>query len=133
DCPQPGKYCCVLLAVIHRYVPGLDVNEDMIDMRRRPVVRSTRQLDTLIRCLIEKLPTRRLTHISSFNWTHGNELHCNDFMRQYIGGGKAFEIEFDGAVYPDGINARTFQAVVVHGRPGAGRHIEIAPAKIDVD
>jgi hypothetical protein len=134
ECSTPGKNCCVLLAVIHRFVPGLPVTEETIDLRHRPVVRSTHQLDRLIRCLIEKLPTRRLTQICAFNWTHATELHCHDFLRQYIGHEKpGFEIEFSNHVNPEGITPRTFQAIVVPIGPEGGHHIEIVPARIHVD
>lgn len=133
-CPQPGQNCCLLLAVIHRFVAGLPVTEEMIDMRSRRVLRATQELDHLLRCLIEKLPTRKLTHIRNFNWIHGNEMHYHDFLRQYVGEGKpGFEIEFNAPVHQEGINPRTFQATIVHTRPGPGRHVELAPARVDLE
>jgi hypothetical protein len=137
ECRKPDPARCILLAVIHRYEAGLAVTEEQIDNRaRRPVLRSTQTLYELIGCLIRKLPSRKLTHICSINWVHGEEYHCHDFMRRYIakpGEHAGFEIEFDGAVFPEGIHSRSFQAMVVWRPPDPTdvRRIEIAPARIE--
>jgi hypothetical protein len=137
ECRKPDPSKCILLAVIHRYEAGLAVTEEQIDNHaRRPVLRSTQELDQLVGCLIRKFPSRRLTHICSINWMHGEEYHCHDFMRRYIarpGEHAGFEIEFDGQVFPEGISSRSFQAMVVWRPPDPSdvRRMEIAPARIE--
>jgi hypothetical protein len=126
---------CLPLAVIRDYKPGKVVTDNMIDnWTVRPFLPSVHRLDQLVRCLLEKIPQRTLTHISDINWTHGSELRCHEFMNRYIGRERGFDLKFDRPVKPEGISRRTFQAMVVlHGaRPEQGQRMEIAPAQVEI-
>jgi hypothetical protein len=132
-CPEPGHFDCIPLAVIRNYTPGQEVTEDMIDnWEYRPLLPSTRLLDQLIRCILDKLPTKVLTRIQDISWTHDREYHCHDFMRLFVGDDgyrKAFEITFERPVRTEGLSPRSFQAVVVrHSDKGnEGGYLEVAP------
>ena len=136
---KPVPYDCIPLAVIRHYHPGCEVTPEMIDnWSHRPFLPSVHLLDRIAHCLIRKLPRHKLTRISNINWTHGSDLHCHEFLQRFIGQehghDQGFEIRFDGPVRPEGINRRTFQAMVVHHstRPDHGWRMEIAPAKVEV-
>jgi hypothetical protein len=132
---EPVRCDCIPLAVIRRYEPGCVVTAEMIDnWRHRPLLPSVHRLDQIVRCLLEKMPRCKLTHISDINWTHGSDLRCHDFLHRFIGHDRGFDIRFDGDVRPEGINRRTFQAMVVHhpGRPDQAQRTEIAPAHVEV-
>jgi hypothetical protein len=123
------------LAVIRNYTPGMTVTDTMIDnWTVRPFLPSVHRLDQVVRCLLDKMPRCKLTHICDINWTHGSELRCHDFLHRFIGHDKGFEISFDQPVKHEGINRRTFQAMVVHhpARPDQGQRTEIAPAHVDI-
>jgi hypothetical protein len=124
---------CIPLAVINHFRPGHPVTEEMIDnWTHRLFLPSVHRLDQVVRCILEKLPHRRLTHISEINWTHGEEVHCPDFMHRFVGEHRGFEIRFDGDIRREGVTRTTFQAEVVHH---AGhehpRRVEIAPADVE--
>ena len=126
---------CIPLAVVRRYAPGKVVTDHMIDnWKHRPVLPSVHRLDQIVRCMLEKMPRCKLTHICDLNWTHGSDLRCQDFLHRFIGHEKGFEIKFDGPVRHEGINRRTFQAMVVHhtGRPDQAQRVEIAPSHVDI-
>jgi hypothetical protein len=132
---EPGHCHCIPLAVIGHYTPGERVTERMIDnWRHRPFLPSVHRLDKVVRCILEKLPHGRLTHISQFNWAHGGDLYCHDFLRTYIGHDRGFDITFDAPVRHEGLTPRTYQALIVHlpGDPDQPRRMEIAPAHVEV-
>jgi hypothetical protein len=134
-CPKPFDVQCIPLSVIENYTPGEKITEKMIDnWAYRVLLPSTSLLDQLIRCILDKLPTRVLTHICDIGWTHRGQYSCHDFMRQFIGDPKypkGFEVVFDGPLVPDGLSRRTFQAIVVrYPEKGAGARPEVAPASV---
>jgi hypothetical protein len=92
-------------------------------------------LHLLIDSILKRMPTARLTRIAEIGWTHRKEYSYHDFLRLYVGepgSSPGFEITFDGPVRPDGISARTFQAIAVHypeKLDGAGQP-EVVPAKV---
>ena len=132
ECMKPRCPTCVPLAVIRDYSPGMEITEDMIDNREyRVLLPSTTLLDQLLRCILEKLPARKLTSITEFNWTHGKEYHSHDFMKLF-GGEEGFEVTFGEPVREDGLSRRSFQAVVVKypEKAGKGGSIEVVPSKV---
>lgn len=132
---EPIPCDCLPLAVIRHYTPGQVVTDQMIDnWTHRPLLPNVHLLDNIVHCLLEKMPRCRLTRICDINWTHGSNLRCHDFLSRFIGHEKGFEIKFDRPVKPEGINRRTFQAMVVHhpGRPDQPQRMEIAPAQVDI-
>ena len=135
-CSKAGQVCCMPIAVIRGWVPGEIVKHGMIDNSIRPMLPSTHALDLMIRCILERLPKPPcLTRIIHLNWTHAEEYHCHDFIRFFVGTNdapQALEIQFEGKVRPEGINARTFQAMVVHRphEPAEPRRVEIAPGRV---
>lgn len=125
---------CIPLAVITCFTPGQLVNDKMIDnWSPRPLLPSLRKVDQVVRCILEKLPCHKLTHISDFNWTHGADIRSNEFMHRFVGPDRGFDIRFDGNVRKDGINRRSFQVLVVHypTAPGQPQRMEIAPSQIE--
>jgi hypothetical protein len=131
---EPFRCDCIPLAVVRGLVTGDVVLESMIDnWTHRPLLPSVHRLDRVVRCILEKLPRQRLTHISDINWTHGEDLRCHEFNRRFVEHGRGFEIEFDYPVRKEGLTPRTFQAMVVHhaGRPDEPQRVEIAPAHLD--
>ncbi len=136
QCAKGGHIACIPIAVVRGWVAGEVVIPSMIDNSIRPVLPSTHAMDLMIRCILERLPKPpQLTRIIHLNWTHGEEYHCHDFIRFFVGSHEAargLEIEFEGKVRPEGLNARSFQAMVVW-RPAESsepRRMEIAPARV---
>jgi hypothetical protein len=136
-CPPIGRVCCIPLAVIRDYVYGEPLTEAMIDNSIRPVMPSVARLEDLIRCVMEDLPRAkpRLTHISRFHWDHDREYESREFLLEFVGNRESprgFEIEFDGRVNANGLNNRTFQAMIVREPPEGHepRRIEMAPAHV---
>lgn len=135
-CPAPGAPQCIPLAVIYNYIPGEAATESMIDnWIHRPLLPSTRLLDRLIRCILEKLPTKTLTPITDINWTHNAEYHCHEFMRLFVGdtaSPKYFELTFGAPVRTEQLSTLTFQAIVLRHQKGHsdGGVMEVAPAKV---
>ena len=135
-CPDPASASCLPLAVIHGFVPGESVTAEMIDnWEVRPLLPSTTLLDLLIRCILEKLPTKRWTQIVDFGWTHNWKYDCDDFIRYFIGDAtnpRGFEVTFSSplSAHEHGLTFRTFQAKVVRysEKAGGAGHFEIAPA-----
>lgn len=135
-CPTPRANACLLLAEIRDYRPGQPVLLQQIDnLTHRQQLPSVALLDRVLQCLLDKLPTRRLTHIEAISWTHRQKYHCHDFLRYYVSNEKtpqSFDITFEGPVRSEGITPRTFQAIAVRYEErnfGAGLP-EIVPAKV---
>ena len=127
---------CIPLAVIRGFALGQDLNAEWIDNDSyRRLLPSTATLHLLIRSILKRMPTTTLTRIAKIGWTHRKEYSYHDFLRLYIGeqgSSPGFEITFDGPVRPEGISARTFQAIAVHypeKLDGAGQP-EVAPTKV---
>jgi hypothetical protein len=133
---KPVACDCVPLAVIRGFIPGMKVEERMIDnWTHRLLLPSVHRLDRVIRCLVEKIPPpRHLTHICDLNWTPGTSLRSREFFNRFVAHDKGFEIRFVDRVRKEGINRRTFQAMVVHhsGSPEQPERMEIAPAHVDI-
>jgi hypothetical protein len=135
-CPAPTTLDCIPLAVIANYTPGQRLTEAMIDnWEWRPLLPSTRLLDQLIRCILDKLPAKVLTRITDLGWTHGAEYHCHDFMRLFVGDAyapKAFEVTFEKPVRAEGLSPLSFQAVVVRhtDKASEGGYLEVVPATV---
>jgi hypothetical protein len=126
---------CIPLAVIKHFRRGQKVEHHMIDnLTHRPLLPSVHRLDKVVRCILEKLPRCKVTRISEFNWAHGSDMHCHEFMHRFIGHDKGFEIKFDGPVRSEGIHRRSSQALVVHHpeSPDQPRRMEIAPADVEI-
>jgi hypothetical protein len=138
-CKEPGRFCCVPLAVIMDVVPGQKVTEEQIrthGYRRR--IASTETLDRVVRCILEKLPAETLTRIDDTNWEHDQRYLCREFMSEFVGNPgqrRGFRISFTGKVDARAIESRTFQALVVYRSddPGRPRRMEIAPAEVHKD
>ena len=138
-CREPGRYCCVPLAVIMDVVPGQQVTEEQIrthGYRRR--IASTETLDRVVRCILEKLPAEKLTRIDDTNWEHDQRYLCREFMSEFVGNPgqrRGFRISFTGKVDARAIESRSFQALVVYRSddPAQPRRMEIAPAEIHKD
>ena len=134
-CRDPRDLGCILLAVIYDYTPGKKITKGMINnWKYRLVLPSTTVLDQLIRCILDKLPTRKLTRIQQFNWDHEGEYSCHEFMHEFIGTEKeprAFEIEFEQPLFRAGLNRRTFQAIVVrYPQAGGPGQMEVVPGRV---
>jgi hypothetical protein len=135
-CPQPGAPHCITLAVIRNYVPGQVLTDESIDNRPRHWLPSTRLLDDLIRCILEKLPAQNLTRIEDINWTHASEYHCREFERRFVGepgGDNYFEVTFGDEVHvessPSGdLPPHIFEATALrrHDRHQGG-YLELVP------
>jgi len=137
ECPPTGHVCCIPLAVIRSWHHCEPLREEIIDNSIRPIVPSARLLEQLIHCALNKLPKggRQLTHIKYFNWEHDREYRHNEFLHKLVGTADApqgFEVEFDRRVHPMGLNARTFQAMIVRepGEQHEHRWMEIAPGRV---
>jgi hypothetical protein len=130
---------CIPLAVVRSFTLGQRLNAESIDndSYRRPLP-SIAALHLLIDSILKRMPTARLTKIAEIGWTHRKEYSYHDFLRLYVGehgSSSGFEITFDGPVRPDGISARTFQAIAVHYSEkldGAGQP-EVVPAKVHLN
>jgi len=135
-CPQSQPRDCLLLAVIEGYVSGEPVQPDMIDnLTHRQLLPSVSLLGRLIHCILDKLPTHRLTHIESVSWTHRAKYHCHDFMSYFVGNENSpqyFEVAFENPVRGEGITPRTFQAVAVRysDREGGAGIPAVVPARV---
>jgi hypothetical protein len=133
-CPAPSDFEWIPLAVISDFVPGQELKKQSIhNWVYRRLLPSTTTLDRLIRCILERIPTRILTQIVGLNWQHRGEYHCHEFMRLFIGEhSPGFEVAFDSEVRAEGISQRTFQAIAVRypeKLDGAGQS-EIVPATV---
>jgi hypothetical protein len=127
---------CMPLAVIRNVEAGKAVEEEQIDNDVRRILPSVTLLDDVVQCILEKLPTKPVTHIETFSWSHGDTFHCHEFMNRFIGSehhARGFDITFDSPVDAEAIDDRSFQAMVVfHPKdPSDGRRMEIAPAIVD--
>jgi hypothetical protein len=136
-CPKPNRYPCLPLAVIHDVIPGQPVKAEQIDnwKPRRQLV-STATLDQVVHCILDRLPTEKLTRIDETNWEHARRCLCRDFMDDHVGSHdriRGFHIHFSDKVRSAAIDTRSFQALVVF-RPDNMEHprqMQIAPAHID--
>lgn len=125
-CPPPSKLKCVPLAIVEDFVVGDPLNEDQIDNSVRPILRSTQFLEQIIRCIAKKVTSGTLTRIVDVSWDHKYEYRCSDFMRQFIGNEKGFQVTFEGPV--TGITPRTFQAIAVrYTDPSGAGLMEVVP------
>jgi hypothetical protein len=137
-CHCPGRIGWLPLAVIKNFIAGQAVTEAMIDnWTVRPILPSTRMLDHLIQCILDRLPPAPLTTIVNFNWGHGEVYNCKEFLNTYVGRQdttRGFEVEFSGAVHPDGITANSFQAEIVRLPQNAqqARAVEVLPGSVTV-
>jgi hypothetical protein len=134
-CPKPCWPAYIPLAVVRNYTPGAAVTADMIDDACRPTLPSTRRLDQLVRCILDKLPVRTTTRIRDFNWTHDLSCSCGDFHRWFVEdhhGPRHFEVAFSGPVVPACLTSLVFQATVVRHDRGheAGGFFEAVPASV---
>lgn len=136
-CPKPGWPECIPLALIENYTVGETINHARIDNDTyRVQLPSVRTLDQILRCILEKVPSKPLTVIEDIGWTHDHTYHCHEFMKYFVGGEKdrsrAFEITFSGPVLTDGITPYTFQAVVVRHQEKnkGGGFMEVVPATV---
>jgi hypothetical protein len=128
-CPLPAKLKCVPLAIVRDFVIGDAVTEDNIDNSVRVTLRSTQYLEQIICCLAKKITTQTLTRIIDVSWDHQGEYNCRDFMSEFIGENKGFEIVFEGPV--TGITPRTFQAIAVrYVDPSGAGLMEVVPARV---
>jgi hypothetical protein len=137
QCPERHGVSCLPLAVLNGVTPGQPVTESKIDnLTPRRVLPSVETIDELLRCILDKLPTKTATRISSFNWGHGERYWCHDFFSRFVGtdpSSSGFKIDFDSDVDAASIDTRSFQATVIR-RPsedGEPRQLEIAAAKVD--
>ena len=128
-CAPASKLKCVPLAYVEDFVVGDALTEDTIDNTKRVSLRSTQFLEQIIHCIAKKVTTQTLTRIVDVSWEHRYEYRCNDFMRQFIGDDKGFQVTFEGPV--TGITPRTFQAIAVrYGDPSGAGLMEIVPARV---
>lgn len=128
-CPSPSKLKCVPLAFVEDFVLGNALTEDKIDNSKRVNLRSTQYLEQIIHCIAKKVTTQTLTRIVDVSWEHRYEYHCHDFMRQFIGNDKGFQITFERPV--TGITQRTFQATAVrYVDPSGAGLMEVVPAMV---
>ena len=139
-CCKPGCVHWLPLATIRDFRPGCP--ETVEEMKRkidnwtvRPLLPSTRMLDHLIQCIIDRLPPQPLTTIERFNWDHAQFYTCRQFLTEFTeqpdhNGG--FHIVFSAPVHHDGVSTESFQATVVFlpGDPALPRFMEVAPAKV---
>lgn len=134
-CPKPCWPPYIPLAVVHNYTPGAAVTPEMIDNACRPILPSTRRLDQVVRCILDKLPVRTTTRIRDFNWTHDLYCSCGDFHRWFIEdhhGPRHFEVAFSAPVVAACLTPLVFQATVVRHDRGheAGGFVEAVPASV---
>jgi hypothetical protein len=139
-CATPGCVHWLPLATIRDFVPGK--HETVEEMARkidnwtvRPILPSTRMLDHLIQCILDRLPPQCLTTIEQFNWDHGQLYSCRQFLTEYTeqqDHSAGFRIDFSEPVHEDGISTDTFQAQIVFlpGEPSEPKTMEIAPGKV---
>jgi hypothetical protein len=138
DCRCPGGIGWLPLALIKQFIAGQPVTADMIDnWSIRPLLPSTRMLDHLIQCIIDRLPPAPLTTIVNFNWGHGEVYNCKDFLNTYVAKPdttRGFEITFSDPVHPDGITTNSFQAQLIRLPQNAQqpRSVEILPGSVTV-
>jgi hypothetical protein len=136
-CPDRRCFPCLPLAIIRGVTLGEPVTKDQIDnVTPRRVLPNIELLDELLRCILDKLPTKTATRISSFGWSHGERYACHEFFSRFVGGDAApegFRIDFDSDVDAPPIDTRSFQATVVYRSqdPSEPRKMEVAPAKVD--
>jgi hypothetical protein len=139
-CNKPGCVHWLPLATITGYSPGQPVTVEemkkMIDnWTVRPLLPSTRMLDHLIQCILNRLPPQPLTTIDKFNWDHGQMYTCRQFLSDFTeqpdhtGG---FHVQFSEAVHDDGVSTDTFEATIVYlpDDTTVPRVTEIAPGKV---
>jgi hypothetical protein len=126
-CPPPSKLKCIPLAIAKDFVIGDKLDENKIDNSIRVTLRSTQFLEQVIRCLAKKITTKKLTRIIDVSWDHQHEYKCDEFMGEFIGENKGFQVTFGGPV--TGITPRTFQAIAVRfvDPSGAGL-MEVVPS-----
>jgi hypothetical protein len=138
-CPDPTALECIPLAFIKNYRPGDKVEQEMIDNKVRPRLRSTRVLDELIQCILKKLPTKQLTRIEDIGWVHDKTYRYHEFMRYFVSDNRdqsrALEVTFSGPVIRDGVTPYTFQAVAVRhpDRNKIGGPLELVPAEVTIN
>ncbi len=136
-CPKINCFPYVPLAVIYNVVPGQAVKKEQIEnWKPRRQLASTETLDKIVRCILDKIPTEKLTCINYTNWDHGRRIHCHEFVEKYVGSPEhpqSFRIQFSQKVHSGAINTRSFQALVVFRTDNMAdaRHMQIAPAHID--
>jgi hypothetical protein len=133
-CPSPERPGCIPLAFIADYRPGETVVEAAINNRDyRPLLPSTRILERVLRCLVERSPGQALTRVQDIGWTHGQEYRCHDFFRFFTGESESdgsFDVTFEAPVRSDALR-RVFQAVIVRHRGGGpAGPLELAPARV---
>ena len=134
QCPKPFATDCLLLAVITDYTPGQRVTPAMIDNTRRRLLPSTHLLDQVIRCIMDKLPTRTPTRIQDIGWTHGRDYSYRDFVSLFLDVKESpwgFEVTFEKRIRPEGITPETFRAVVVRQleKGARGGFFELVPTR----
>jgi hypothetical protein len=138
-CHAPHGPCCVPLAMIVDVVPGQKVTPEQIRTRHnRRLLASTEAIDRVVRCILNKLPSEKLTRIDDTNWEHDQRYICRDFMSDFIGTPdhqRGFRVAFNQKVNSASLTPRTFQAMVVFHSddPAAPCQMEIAPAQIQRD
>ncbi len=126
SCPAPSKLKCVPLAIVRDFVIGDPLTEDKIDNSARMTLRSTQFLELVIRCLAKRITTQTLTRIIDVSWDHKAEYRCDDFLREFVGENKGFQVTFEGPV--TGITPRTFQAIAVrYVDPSGAGLMEVVP------
>ncbi len=139
-CRKSGCVHWLPLATIRDFTPGEPVTVEQMEHKIdnwtvRPLLPSTRMLDHLIQCILDRLPPQCLTHIRQFNWDHGQLYSCRQFLNEYTeqndhtGG---FRVDFSEPVHDDGISTDTFQAQIVYlpSDPSDPKTMEIAPARV---
>ena len=133
---EPRDLDCIPLAIISNFAPGQEVKGHSIHNHGcRKLLPSTTVLDQLIRCILERIPTRIPTKIIEIGWTHRGEYHWHDFMRLFIGEHEhtpGFVVTFDRPIRTESITPRTFQAIAIRyleKTDGAGAP-EIVPAEV---
>jgi hypothetical protein len=139
-CADPCWPAYIPLAVVRGFRPGHAVAKEMIDNRcSRPILPSTRRLDQLVRCILDKVPARTTTRIRDFNWSHGHTYDCHDFHRWFVEdhhGPRHFEVAFTAPVIAPCLSPIVFQATVLrherHHERGheRGGFFETVPATV---
>jgi hypothetical protein len=139
-CPDATAVDCIPLAFIQNYRPGQKITQEMIDnWIYRPLLPSTNLLDQLIRCILDKLPTKQLTCIEDIGWVHDKTYRYQEFVRYFLGDNcdqaRALEVTFSGPIMGDGVTPYTFQAIVVRhpDRNKIGGPLELVPAQVTVN
>jgi hypothetical protein len=141
-CRTPGCVHWLPLATIKGFTPGQAVTveqmkEKIDNWTVRPLLPSTRMLDHLIQCILDRLPPQPLTVIEKFNWDHAQLYTCRQFLNEYTeqpdhSGG--FQIVFSAPVHPDGVSAESFQATIAFLPDDATlpKMREVAPANVSL-